>query len=689
MQRSWRSPSTARDEDLCEKSAFQATYTTRGVQKKNLEGAEGEQRARTKVIRRRNAIIGDQLRMEDERHALRIPSGGGPGPAKREAAARTRTFSARVQSVDQAIGKLKQRFSARSRSSSSNEGSLSLPNISESSSSVFDPEETDQGASQELAPATRFQFEPDTPQTYEDSSDDVATTEDDSFYPNFENAQPGTFPVFDEEGFFTINCDFSPLRANYSKKIGRYAVQVDTELPLKELVDRKLSLDYLPTHCFPKTGCYLMKNRKGSTEPQKMYPIPPGHWAQVQQSKGRDDAKTHVRNKGTSLKVYHPQSQRLLETGDKMEVFKCQPGWFFYYRRIYALPEGYYICAEDPIYLPQIAEFSRQLRCKNTKLYRLPKPIVEMCVKKHWLPSVGVRHTNEIQAFVNNPNYLRIAAYHAEKLKIDEFLFLKMFVAHLRVKMERFINFDDYLGIVQMLEVFNYRMQRVVLRRYLGPAPPLHTLQLLDDPVLRRNLKMKPSISEGIKRPNDLDERPMYTVSKLFRDQEDEPSQHAKFKEPPDYCQKLNPEMRPLSSTTYLKDPKMASALAIEPRGDPGSLRYTARSAAKAKKPVVYWSSEETEVGKDDEEPLEHTGSRKRYVPPQGYYKHRSSEPLDDAQRSSSSAVQRPSSVGGLRRSTSRTQKTSSSAGTHPRTPTRYVLKRRWSELQTKNFQFC
>ena len=102
------------------------------------------------------------------------------------------------------------------------------------------------------------------PQVYEDSSDDLATAADEQLVPEFEMVtEPGFFPVFDRDGYCG-DSDFNPWKVNYSVKLKKYAIQLETEIPLKMLAGpQKLFLDFLPTHCFTKTAAFLIPSPKG------------------------------------------------------------------------------------------------------------------------------------------------------------------------------------------------------------------------------------------------------------------------------------------------------------------------------------------------------------------------------------------------------------------------------------------
>ena len=110
-----------------------------------------------------------------------------------------------------------------------------------------------------------------------------------------------------------------------------------------------------------------------------MYALPAGYWCQVAQINYPDAAEKHPKDKEISLKVY--RKPQLSGPFHKWQVFKLQPGWFFYRYKRFALPKGYYICEEPPVFYPKMAEFWRQMRHIDTKVYRLPKPILRRFIE--------------------------------------------------------------------------------------------------------------------------------------------------------------------------------------------------------------------------------------------------------------------------------------------------------------------
>ena len=283
MSRTSRTPSTAGEAELRGLTDFQAKYTTRGTKRPRSENtaqffntpmpaSTAPSSGPSIVPRPKKQTMSQKVAYDKYRHKFRTPSGGGPGGAQRQNPSRQGIFSARTyEEAAHVVGKSARKVARRFSMSGSSEIEYGVAGL------------------------TRH---------YSDSSDDVATTAHDDFYPCLKEKPQGTFPTFLKNGLCSNNELFNPIEQNYSTKIGPYAVQVDIEIPLKRLSDRKLSLDYIPTHCFTRPGVYLFDNADGSNEPRKMYALPSGYWAQVRQTRGKDDAIKHLKKQRVKLKVY-------------------------------------------------------------------------------------------------------------------------------------------------------------------------------------------------------------------------------------------------------------------------------------------------------------------------------------------------------------------------------------------------
>ena len=282
-------------------------------------------------------------------------------------------------------------------------------------------------------------------------------------------------------------------------------------------------------------------------------------------------------------------------------MYRCEPGWFFYCFDVFALPRGYYICGEEPVYLRKLAKFGRILRFEDTKYHRLPRALVEACAKQTHMPNVGQATADHIQRFMNHPRYFNIMAYHAQSVKMNEFLFIKLFITQMLPNMSQF---DNFWKILQLIEIFGYRVQRVLLRQYIGPAPPSYLLDRIgivgSEPKAFRKISLKNKLNAGKSIKSNSSrvirkQRP--PVSPLFRDQKDNKQKKVEYKKPPYFMQNISLASGPGSSITRLdKEPvEPWASKDSESRYSPISKVYSSSSLASSQPDEdVFWKAHQS-----------------------------------------------------------------------------------------------
>ena len=243
------------------------------------------------------------------------------------------------------------------------------------------------------------------------------------------------------------------------------------------------------------------------------------------------------------------------ESAGAWKVFKLEPGWFFYRLGIYALPRGYYLCGEAPVYLPEMDKFACTLRNRDTKKKRIPDPLKKSISDGNKIHLSSEPRADDVQKFLNHAIYFQILCFHAQKLEMSEYTYMKLFVSVMKPEMNKF---DTFWYVLQQIEIFAYRVQRVGARKYAGPAPPLYTLHRmgLDNPNPKEKRHL--SVSRGKKLNLALNRNSMRIqrtrpgMSPLFRDQKKKKSRQAVFKRPPYIKQNVSRAKGLGMSKTYL-----------------------------------------------------------------------------------------------------------------------------------------